>query len=195
MKKSRSLLFPILFWLCFTASTFAKSWISVGSPVAYNFINKSLDNAVYQMDDPVGTTPTGYILHLDLPLPALPIIGIEKYKLTLHEASATDEDSELELNFYDILYSIREKKFTALLGAGVGNVEFTCKSTDCSSLNFSQGTARQFFLKIGIPFAGFADFHISIHRVYALVNINDGSNSAEMNFGGFMFGAGVKVGW
>ncbi len=183
----------LLLMLVFSIQTvgLAKGRFGVGVPSQYQF--NGMENSIYSPDAPVSGISSGYLAHLDLE--GIPIMGVETYTVKLYESNTNEEISEIKFNFFDIVFDFEQKRINLLGGIGMGNVEFVCNVSACASIDFEKGDARHIFIQAGVPIMTKGDIHISIHRVYADVELSNSTTKSEMDLGGMMIAAGFFIGW
>ncbi|OGG93048.1 MAG: hypothetical protein A2527_14015 [Candidatus Lambdaproteobacteria bacterium RIFOXYD2_FULL_50_16] len=138
--------------------------IGVDAPVAFAFN----DSDTHKTDG----MPSGYMLSAKLPI--LVGFGVENYSVPMQ----ADFDLSVDVNFYDLFYTLPIPFINLTFGYGFGSLEYKCTYQNiCDS--FDKANASQAIGQIGIPIALLFDLHVGYRKINATLKENQTGTSTD----------------
>ncbi|MCG8339426.1 MAG: hypothetical protein MJE63_33375 [Proteobacteria bacterium] len=176
-------------------NTLAKGWVSVSLPTIYRFSQK--DDSFFSSGSTLSGKPSGFILHGSIF--EMPFAGYEKYQITLQGDDSDEVDAIIDavvyVEFFDIGLHFEQKNTHILIGYGYGSLKTECDLTTCSTIDFDEGIARQYFAQLGVEIVDNLNLHLSAHRITGQQDISSGTTSDHLVLDGMMYAFGLKLGW
>ena len=176
-------------------NTLAKGWVSVSLPTIYRFSQK--DDSFFSSGSTLSGKPSGFILHGSIF--EMPFAGYEKYQITLQGDDSDEVDAIIDavvyVEFFDIGLHFEQKNTHILIGYGYGSLKTECGLTTCSTIDFDEGIARQYFAQLGVEIVDNLNLHLSAHRITGQQDISSGTTSDHLVLDGMMYAFGLKLGW
>ena len=176
-------------------NTLAKGWIGLSLPAIYRFSQK--DDSFFSPGSTLSGKPSGFILHGSIF--EIPFAGYEKYQITLQGDDSDEVDAIIDaivyVEFFDIGLHFEQKNTHVLIGYGYGSLKTECDLAACSTIDFEEGIARQYFAQLGVEIVDNLNLHLSAHRITGQQDISNGATSDNLVLDGMMYAFGLKLGW
>lgn len=160
-----------------------------GRPARADTLSVSADVPIaYAFSDP-GYTGTaahdGLVVGVSLPI--LLGLGYEAYQVT---GTLAAQDFTYDVRMADVFFDLPFPTLNLRLGGGVGVGRFDVAATPGA---YDPAKLSQFFLNVGIPFAGLFDAHVGYHIIQGKADIVGTGNTLPL--GATMATVGLKVGF
>ncbi len=176
-------------------NTLAKGWISLSLPTIYRFSQK--DDSFFSSGSTLSGKPSGFILQGSI-FETL-FAGYEQYKITLQSDDSDEVDAVIDVvvnvEFFDVGLNFEQKNTHILIGYGYGSLKTECDLAACSTIDFEEGIARQYFAQLGVEIVDGLNLHLNAHRITGQQDISNGTTSDHLVLDGMMYAFGLRLGW
>ncbi len=174
------------------AAAIASALICAASAAHAQFFSISADLPVQYKFDQGGSADdvSGFTAAVNLPF--LVGFGYESYSATLNNGAGVGISREITFTIFDVFFDLPTPLVNIGLGLGFGSAEV--KDGAGSTQTFDDADVFQYFVTIGLPFAGVFDVHLGFHALQGTAD-NKSATGQDQDIDGKMISLGLRIGF